>query len=340
MKNFSNTYYKIYLPIISIFLFFIILEFVCRIFNLTNDSDLGFKFYIRNVDNDIRISYINEDPLFMWSLVPNYDDGLVKINSKGFRDKEYSVSKDKNTFRMLVLGDSSTFGVGVNSFTKTYHSLLEEKLNKSKDSDKNYEIINGGVTGYTSSQGLNIYKHKFAKYEPDVVTFYFGINEVISRFYMDDKQIMRVNKSNKKEILIGSILGKLESYRLLSKITLNIKTRFLGKVPRVSLEDYGKNIIEMNEICKKNGSRFLLISPLLRNQGYEDMRKQKIIIYRKKLEDISKKHNIPLLTIELLTEKSNVSNAQFFSDSVHPNEQGNIVLMEALRYYLKVYKKL
>lgn len=329
MKVLLSKYYKIWLPIISIILFFSIIEFICRVIDLTDNSDVGFKFYIRHVDNDIELPYMIESPLFMWSLMPDFSYGSIKINSKGYRDKEYNIKKDKNSFRILVLGDSSTFGIGVNSLTKTYHSLLEEKLNNDYNSKINFEVINGGVTGYTSYQGLQIYKHKFSKYNADIVTFYFGINDPIERFYLNDKQIINVKNSKYIKILNNYMIAKSAFYRSISKMLLNYKTKTSQKVQRVSIEDYGKNIIEMNELCKNNGSVLLLISPLLNNKKY-DKRREKIIAYRKELERISKQHNIPLLTIGKLTEKSNTYNDMFFSDSVHPNEHGNKILMQSL----------
>ena len=48
-------------------------------------------------------------------LIPGFGskDTIVKINSKGFRDREYHEEKSENTLRIAGLGDSFTFGGGV-----------------------------------------------------------------------------------------------------------------------------------------------------------------------------------------------------------------------------------
>ena len=84
----------------------------------------------------------------------------------------------------------------------------------------------------------------------------------------------------------------------------------------------------------------LLISPLLNNDYFPKKGERYVYIYRKKLEDIARQYNIPLLTIDRLTERSKTPNKIFFNDAVHPNERGHVVLMEALFYYLKKYANL
>ena len=73
-------------------------------------------------------------------LVPNYEvrhrksdfDSFIKINSMGLRDYEHKNGKDPLTFRILVLGDSFTFGLGVN-LEESYPKVLETMLNKNND---------------------------------------------------------------------------------------------------------------------------------------------------------------------------------------------------------------
>jgi hypothetical protein len=45
----------------------------------------------------------------------------IIYNSHGYRDKEYSYQKPNNIFRILVLGDSQTFGYGIRKLEDTWH---------------------------------------------------------------------------------------------------------------------------------------------------------------------------------------------------------------------------
>src|SRR5215467_3233309 len=64
-----------------------------------------------------RPGFLVADPLRLEKLAPNYDGWFagvpVRTNALGFRDdREYDLAKRSNTFRIIVLGDSVTFGHG------------------------------------------------------------------------------------------------------------------------------------------------------------------------------------------------------------------------------------
>ncbi|MBL7197998.1 MAG: hypothetical protein ISS47_07850, partial [Candidatus Omnitrophica bacterium] len=70
-----------------------------------------------------------DDSVLDWRLMSNYRDKKtgIYINSLGFRGKEFKKEKGNGVFRIIALGDSCTFGVGVKG--TTYPEILEEQLN-------------------------------------------------------------------------------------------------------------------------------------------------------------------------------------------------------------------
>ena len=103
----------------------------------------------------------------------NFEGHLLSVNSRGLRDREYDLKK-KADLRILALGDSFTFGEGVEA-EDTYVKVLEEIL-KSKYPDKKIEVINTGVPGYGNDQELQFLKKEGKNYKPDLVFvgFYVG----------------------------------------------------------------------------------------------------------------------------------------------------------------------
>ncbi len=92
----------------------------------------------------------------------------VRVNREGFRGPEVKLAKPPGTFRIFFLGDSFTFGLGVEN-DETYPALLGVKLNQGTKNGHRYEIINGGVPGYNLAHYYLVLKHKVFRYNPDLV---------------------------------------------------------------------------------------------------------------------------------------------------------------------------
>lgn len=112
------------------------------------------------------------DPSKGWMSKPNlrdvkaFNDKILNINSKGLRGKkDFSYSKTKDKLRILILGDSFTFGDEV-SDDETYAYYLQEML-------PHTEVINMGVHGYGHDQMLILFKEEGIKYRPDIVLLGF-----------------------------------------------------------------------------------------------------------------------------------------------------------------------
>ena len=84
---------------------------------------------------------------------------------------------EKKAFRILILGDSLTEGFGVLE-REAYPHLLEEKLNRelSAKTGSAYRVINGGITGATSSGGVSRIEW-FLQAEPDYLILALGGND-------------------------------------------------------------------------------------------------------------------------------------------------------------------
>jgi lysophospholipase L1-like esterase len=98
-------------------------------------------------------------------------DAGVEINSLGVRGPEIRDPKPPGLWRVLCLGDSCTFGAA-----RSYPQILQSILDKQAPGA--FEIVNAGVIGYTSLHGLEWFERDLARLQPDVVTLYFGWNDM------------------------------------------------------------------------------------------------------------------------------------------------------------------
>ncbi len=109
------------------------------------------------------------------------------INSLGFRGGEVK-SKKKNAFRVAVLGGSTVFGV-LQSDVQTIPSFLEKRLRQIYP-DRDVQVYNLGIEGYTFQREIALIRHLEARIDPDLVIFYHGWNDMSMACRIDYKDLV------------------------------------------------------------------------------------------------------------------------------------------------------
>lgn len=117
-------------------------------------------------------SFNTYHPTRGWALKPAvkdlrvFDGKVLNTNSKGLRGRtEYEYRRQPGKRRIVILGDSFTFGTDV-SDEETYASILGSLL-------PNTEVLNLSVHAYGHDQMLLYLKEEGVKYQPDVVLLGF-----------------------------------------------------------------------------------------------------------------------------------------------------------------------
>jgi hypothetical protein len=97
-----------------------------------------------------------------------------RINSAGFRDVEYDLTKPPHTVRIAVLGDSVTEGLQV-PLDDSYVKLLEKQLQAR--SDKKIEVLNFAMSGQGTGQEYVQLMHQVLNYHPDTVILAYQVGD-------------------------------------------------------------------------------------------------------------------------------------------------------------------
>jgi hypothetical protein len=93
------------------------------------------------------------------------------LNSRGFRDVEFSARKNPGIIRTLGIGDSFAFGVV--PYEYNYLTLVEQYL---KQSGHNVELINMGIPSIGPKEYLSLLINEGFVLEPDRVLLSFSIS--------------------------------------------------------------------------------------------------------------------------------------------------------------------
>ena len=155
---------------VSLIIFFVLLEISMQIYTrLFIYYDVEMSRYagdIKQKSDNPKIGHVH---------TPNSHAHLmgvdVDINSDSMRDEEYATERN-DKYRIAVLGDSLTFGWGVEK-EDTFEVLLEEMLSETRPT----EMINFGHGNYNTEQQVNLFEEKGLKYNPDKVVVFFFIND-------------------------------------------------------------------------------------------------------------------------------------------------------------------
>ncbi|MBI1870499.1 MAG: SGNH/GDSL hydrolase family protein [Chlamydiae bacterium] len=200
MKSFIYRFFSIWIGII---LFFIGLEVVLRI-NAFKSNDFSENHSVLKEKEEVQ--FFEYDPLLGWKGKPSvsgyqigkHDKVWVSLNSLGFREKEFSPQKKTGIKRILILGDSQTWGSGVEQ-DERFSDVLEQLL---KEHEVSVEVLNLGMTGYGTDQEFLLYQKLGVDYLPDLVIVAFYWNDLF------ENSMSRVYGYPKPQFVVGEE-GKL-----------------------------------------------------------------------------------------------------------------------------------
>ena len=114
------------------------------------------------------------------TLDPDTGETYVSLaNNYGWRDRNRQYHNKNNTYRILVLGDSVTYGAIVPAH-KVYTRILENKLH---ESGYNIEVINIAYGGWGTDQQLEALVNEGVKYNPNLIIVQFTTNDITDSAY-------------------------------------------------------------------------------------------------------------------------------------------------------------
>ncbi|OGO13172.1 MAG: hypothetical protein A2Z66_13160 [Chloroflexi bacterium RBG_13_66_10] len=192
-------------------------------------------------------------------------DYEVRTNALGFRAPEFQARKAPGVFRILCLGDSSTFGMNVEA-EDAYPQILNRLLKGSHPG--RFEVLNLGVPGYTSRQGLELIRQEALRFEPDLVIFAYGTNDRLWWRPISDDELIRLNQSLTGEMIRGAhdALDRLYLFRLLQRMlvalikTVESPEGVPGGMPRVPIEGIADAIETSYRLLARRGVSFLVLN--------------------------------------------------------------------------------
>ena len=127
----------------------------------------------------------SEDPDLAYELKPGYDGtsygSEVAVNSMGFRGPECTAEPPPGVFRVVCVGDSFTFGMGV-TYEQAWPAVLQKELPPPAGFNE-VEVINAGVSGYNLVQYCQEIADKVIPLKPNLVVVGLVGNDLAPSFH-------------------------------------------------------------------------------------------------------------------------------------------------------------
>jgi len=242
-------------------------------------------------------------------------DITYTINSDALNERyNYSIEKPPDTFRIIALGDSFTFGSLVNT-RDTWPEKLEDLLNEHTGckQQQKFEVINLGVGGYDVAYIAQRYKARGQKYSPDLIlwlesgTGFENINELI---------IPRMTKYAKDRDL------GFKQYEIKEDDYYPIATQALNDIKKIYGEDTLLTQIRgaWNDFFEMRGDIPILIAPLL------SIPKERVTLLDSWIQNYK--------NITIYNELPDIYSLRVVFPDGHPTAEGQLLIAKSMYAYI------
>jgi lysophospholipase L1-like esterase len=125
--------------------------------------------------------YLHPDPRGINPMVTipgarfHFFEGPHQINQLGFRGPEIELAKG-NHYRIVALGESTTFGATIAANDRPWPEVLEERIARELRCDRPVQVVNAGMPGWTLANQLARLDSDIWPLEPDLLLTYHGYN--------------------------------------------------------------------------------------------------------------------------------------------------------------------
>jgi lysophospholipase L1-like esterase len=207
------------------------------------------------------------DPFLAWKNRPNLTQEPYLTTSHGiYSPREIPYERDGKRYRLLILGDSSTAGLGIDRQSDTWPQVAQRLLGEE------VEVVNAAVIGYSTEQTRAALLREYYKYKPDGVLFYLGNNDGFGSS-VPDRRLLDVTQAGKSWLARAEnwLVDHWATYVFLKAVAKYVnQVAFdadLGdealKLPRVPLPEFRENMQAMIGWAEGAGADvYLLIPPV------------------------------------------------------------------------------
>ncbi|MCB9764583.1 MAG: transporter substrate-binding domain-containing protein [Alphaproteobacteria bacterium] len=302
-----------------------------------------------------QVTYFRPHPVLHWVVRPNLHDfnnqtggGTLNTNADGMREVDVPREKPPDAWRILVLGDSSNFGHGVEG-DEVFTTVLEELLDPLVP-DRRVQVLNGACPGWTTYQAVEMLDLYGLSYSPDLVLAGFN-NDPGPDFLGDSKRGMPPGLRR----TLNGLLWRSEFYLLGREAVLAFARRLhpegafeerkageqphygqLGQdeasalVPRVPLDEFLGNLRTLEQRGQAEGYDFVWINMPINRKEAEYVGRYVNWTYRDQAAALSEELGFPIVDVDDRWVRTREQDLHIVGHVFHPNAAGHARMAQQL----------
>ncbi len=276
-------------------------------------------------------------PYWFWEPRPRVavaDCPDERINAAGYRGAQRARERRPDTLRIVTLGDSSTFGMGVCS-RDSYPAVLERLLPES-------EVLNFGVVGFSAFQGEKLLAGRALAYRPALILAAFGAvdeqfpahPDVDAKFaitsrvspwaaeWRDRLHPLRLFQLMERALATGAAPTAVEQQRAFFNYSRWAKGA-PNYVRNQSLPSFKRSLEAIVTHARAHGTRVALIAPPRRRAV--ETRWPAVEGYSAAIAETASRLGVPCWDVRAVFRAIPDADSTLFLDNYHPNAAGHVV---------------
>jgi lysophospholipase L1-like esterase len=263
--------------------------------------------------------------------------GQPGINSLGFADEEVPAERTPGVVRIACLGSSTTEG-GNDRRDGAYPHLLRQVL--SERTGRPFEVLNFGMSGWTTAETMVNYFLVVQDYAPDLVILHEAANDVEPRarpYFRADYSHYRRSwtppcYSLPYRLLVGASdlfawtqLRGASPFNLDAVVVAPPPSEVPAHLDPATAAAFRRNVLTIAEHVRLRGGRAVLATV-----PYDTAAAERFPIYRAGIDEhndvlraLARDHGFVLVDLDRAAREGASTGAPFFLDLVHMSPEGN-----------------
>ena len=265
--------------------------------------------------------YRQPDPELLWRPVDH-----EPYNRQRFKGPIIEEKKPDGVLRLFAYGDSNTDGPAQGSWPQ----LLGERLIERPDGA--YEMVNAGVTGYSSYQGRLRFARDAPRFRPDLVLVSFGWNDLAPALGAPDRTFHPPANS---VLALQRLLLEYDVFLVARRYWPRAAAAAQTVGPRVGLVDYGTNLASFVDTAATHGGRVVLLTrphrepePVLKAR--RDNWRHQVPVYNRMVRRLAGRQGSILIDVQ----RRFAGHPELFVDECHFTAEGHALMAEMIERQL------